>query len=48
MNFGAQVTRKIPISARLMSGSGWVDGMMLALDQGEAILSVTGNADKGR
>jgi hypothetical protein len=27
---------KMPISARLWSGSGWVDGMMLALDQAGA------------
>jgi hypothetical protein len=27
---------RIPISARLNSGSGWMDGMMLALDQAGA------------
>jgi hypothetical protein len=27
---------RIPISARLYSGSGWTDGMMLALDQAGA------------
>jgi hypothetical protein len=35
---------RIPNSARLYSGLGWVDGMMLALGQaGAQILSVTGN-----
>lgn len=37
---------RIPISARQYSGSGWMDGMMLALDQegGSATLSVTGKS----
>jgi len=40
---------RIPISARLWSGSGWVDGMMLAFDQAGAQDSQSPvTADKGR
>jgi hypothetical protein len=39
---------KMPISARLKSGSGWVDGKMHTLDQaGAQVLSVTGNCRQG-
>ena len=40
---------RIPISARLWTGSGWRDVMILALDQAEAQYSQSPvGADKGR